>query len=82
MATASAGQIETEPGDPHMAPRRPTQSEIAAARKAERQEEMDRAIAAGKLVVRQMTPAERAASDARRAASKARADTRRKGGGR
>jgi len=65
-----------------MEPRRPTQSEIAAAKKAERQDEMDRAIASGKLVVRQMTPAERAASDARRAASKARPETRRKAGGR
>jgi hypothetical protein len=65
-----------------MASRRLTQSEIAAARKAERQDEMARAIAAGKLVVRQMTPEERAQSDARRAAAQAREATRRKPGGR
>jgi len=55
-----------------MAPPRPTQSQIAATRKAERQEEMDRAIATGRLVVRQMTPEEREQSDARRAAAEAR----------
>jgi hypothetical protein len=65
-----------------MAPQRPTQSDIAAARKAERQDEMARAIAAGKLVVRQMTPEERAQSDARRAAAEARGATRRKARGR
>jgi len=62
MATASGRPIDrTAPGDSHLAPRRPTQSELAAARKAKRQDDVDRAIAAGKLVVRQMTPAERAA---------------------
>jgi hypothetical protein len=55
-----------------MATRRPTQSEIAAAKKVERQDEMDAAIASGRLVVRQMTPEERAESDARRAAAQAR----------
>jgi hypothetical protein len=66
-----------------MAPQRPTQRDIAAARKAEKQEDMDRAIATGKLVVRQMTPEERAQSDARRAAAQARgATTRRKPRGR
>ena len=50
-----------------MAPRRPSRSEIAAARKAERRKEMDHAIAAGRLVVRQMTPEEREQSVARRA---------------
>jgi hypothetical protein len=63
-------------------PRRPTQSEIAAARKAERQDEMARAIEAGRLVVRQMTPEERAQSDARRAAAKGRHTTRRRARGR
>jgi hypothetical protein len=62
--------------------RRPTQREIAAARKAERQEHMDRAIAEGKLVVRQMTPEERAQSDARRAAAQARRAARTRPGGR
>jgi hypothetical protein len=45
-------------------PRR-SQRDIAEARKAERQEEMDRAIEDGTLVVRQMTPEEREKSDAR-----------------
>jgi hypothetical protein len=54
-----------------MAQPRPTQKELAAARKAERQEEMDRAIAEGRLVVRAMTAAEREASEARRAAAAA-----------
>lgn len=48
---------------------RPSQSEIAAARKAERQAEMERDIASGRLVVRQMTPEEREQSEARRAAA-------------
>jgi hypothetical protein len=48
-----------------MAPPRPSQKDIEAARKAERQKEMDQAIASGRLVVRQMTPEERAQSDAR-----------------
>src|SRR4051794_26714477 len=68
----SAGHDRTEPGEPQMATRRPTQSEIAAAKKVERQDEMDAAIASGRLVVRQMTPEERAESDARRAAAQAR----------
>ena len=48
-----------------MAPPRPSQRDIEAAKKAERQKEMDNAIASGRLVVRQMTPEERAQSDAR-----------------
>jgi len=48
-----------------MAPPRPSQRDIEAAKKAERQKEMDSAIASGRLVVRQMTPEERAQSDAR-----------------
>jgi hypothetical protein len=55
-----------------MASPRPTQSQIAAARKAARQEEMDRAIATGSLVVRQMTPEEREQSAAHLAAAQAR----------
>jgi hypothetical protein len=65
-----------------MAPPRPSQSDIAAAKKAERKEEMDEAIAAGRLVVRQMTPEEREQSEARRAKAQARNDARRKRGGR
>jgi hypothetical protein len=65
--------MKTEEGAA-MAPPRPSQREIAAARKAARQDDMERAIAAGRLVVRQMTPEEREHSEARRA--KARAATR------
>ena len=61
-----------------MAPGRPSQSELAAARKAERQKEMDHAIAAGRLVVREMTPEERERSDTRRAATGTGADQRRR----
>jgi hypothetical protein len=50
-----------------MAYQRLTQREMAAARKAVRQQEMDRAIAEGRLTVRTMTVEERANSDARRA---------------
>ena len=49
--------------------RRPTQRDLAAARKAERQKDMDRAIAEGRLTVRSMTAEERAQSDARVAAA-------------
>ena len=53
---------------------RPSQRELAAARKAVRRQEMDRAIAEGRLTVRGMTAEERAQSDARfAAAAKARA---------
>ena len=54
-----------------MAQERPTQRDIAAAKKVERQQEMDDAIADGRLVVRTMTPEEREQSDARRAAAAA-----------
>jgi hypothetical protein len=54
-----------------MAAQRPSQSHIIAARKAARQAEMHRAIAARRLVVRQMTADEREQSVARRAAAKA-----------
>jgi len=47
-----------------MAGHRPTQREKDAIRSAERRREMDVAIADGRLVVRQMTVDERAASDA------------------
>jgi len=57
-----------------MAYQRPSQRELAAARKVVRQGEMDRAIAEGRLTVRTMTAQERAESDARWAAvAKARA---------
>lgn len=59
-----------------MSPLRPSQRDIAAARKAERQEEMDRDIATGRLVVRQMTAEEREESEARKAKAAARAKTR------
>ncbi len=48
-----------------MAYQRPTQRELAAARKVERQAEMDRAIAEGRLTVRRMTADERVQADAR-----------------
>ena len=48
-----------------MAYQRPTQRELAAARKVERQEDMDRAIAEGRLTVRTMTADERVQADAR-----------------
>jgi hypothetical protein len=48
---------------------RPTQRDLAAARKLERQKDMDRAIAEGRLTVRAMTADERAQSDARWAAA-------------
>jgi hypothetical protein len=60
-----------------MADRRPTQTELAAARKLERQEDMDRAIAEGRLTVRPMTAEERAESDARWAAAAAARASRR-----
>jgi hypothetical protein len=47
-----------------MAPRR-TQRELQDARKVIRREEMSRAIAEGRLIVRQMTTQERQDSDAR-----------------
>ena len=57
-----------------MAYQRPSQRELAAARKVVRQVEMDRAIAEGRLTVRAMTAQERVESDARWAAAfKARA---------
>jgi hypothetical protein len=61
-----------------MAHPRPTQRDLADARKAERRAEMNRAIAEGRLVVRTMTPEERAQSDARLAAAIARGATRRR----
>jgi hypothetical protein len=44
---------------------RPTQRDIANAKKAERRAEMNRAIAEGRLIVRTMTAEERAESEAR-----------------
>jgi hypothetical protein len=55
-----------------MAPPRPSQRDIAAARKAARHEEMEHSIATGQLIVRQMTCEEREQSAARRANTRAR----------
>jgi hypothetical protein len=55
-----------------MSPSRPSQRDIAAAQKAERRAEMERAIAEGRLIVRKMTPAEREQSDRRVAAARER----------
>jgi hypothetical protein len=58
---------------------RPTQRDLAAARNLERQKDIDRAIAEGRLTVRAMTADERAQSDARwAAAASARAGRRRR----
>jgi hypothetical protein len=57
---------------------RPTQRELAAAKKVERQGEMDRAIAEGRLTVRTMTVVERQESDARWAAATTARTARRK----
>jgi len=56
---------------------RPTQKDLAAARKIERQQDMDLAIAEGRLTVRTMTAEERAESDARRAAAESARASRR-----
>jgi hypothetical protein len=61
-----------------MAYTRPSQRDIAEAKKAARQEDMDAAIAQGRLVIRQMTPEEREQSNARRAAAELRNSARRK----
>jgi hypothetical protein len=60
-----------------MSQSRPTQRHIADAKKAERRAEMARAIAEGRLIVRQMTPEERSQSAARLAAATARGAARR-----
>jgi hypothetical protein len=57
---------------------RPTQRDIADAKKAERRADMNRAIAEGRLTVRTMTADERAEADARLAAATARGATRRR----
>jgi hypothetical protein len=58
---------------PERAYQRPSQRQLAAARKAVRRQQMDRAIAEGRLTVRAMTAEERTQSDARFAgAAKAR----------
>jgi hypothetical protein len=51
---------------------RPSQRDLAAARKAARQEDMEHAIATGQLIVRQMTSEEREQSAARRDKTRAR----------
>jgi hypothetical protein len=64
---------------PAPAYQRPTQRELAAARKVVRHQEMDRAIAEGRLTVRAMTAEERTQSNARfAAATKARAAGRKR----
>lgn len=47
---------------------RPTMRELAEAKHSDRLEEMQAAVAEGRLTVRQMTPRERKESDAQRAA--------------
>ena len=71
-----SGDHVAHPEGEGMAPPRPSQRDMAAARKAARQEDMDRAIAEGRLVVRKMTAEERAQSDARVAAAEVRAGRR------
>ena len=61
-----------------MADRGKTQRERSDARKVVRQDQMDDDIAAGRLVVRQMTPQERDESDAQRAAGDAKRASARK----
>ena len=61
-----------------MAYQRPTQRDLAAARKTARQADMDRAISDGRLVVRTMTAEEREQSDARWAAAQARSSARKR----
>jgi len=51
-----------------MAMNRPTMRQLSAARNRERREQMQVAIAEGRLTVRQMTADERQKSDAHRAA--------------
>ena len=55
---------------------RPSQRDLAAARKIERQAAIDHAIAEGRLIVRKMTAEEREQSTARLAAATARGRTR------
>jgi hypothetical protein len=57
---------------------RPSQRDLAAAREIERQAEIDRAIAEGRLIVRKMTAEERKQSATRRAAGKAPAGGRKR----
>lgn len=61
-----------------MADPRRSQRELSAAKNAVRREEMEDAIAKGRLVVRQMTPQERDENNARSAATKAQRATARK----
>ena len=68
-----SGDHAAHPEGEGMASTRPSQRDMAAARKAARREDMDRAIAEGRLVVRKMTAEERAQSDARVAAAEVRA---------
>ena len=59
-----------------MANPRPSQRELAESKSALRREEMARAVADGRLVIRRMTDTERAQSDARFAAAAGARETR------
>ena len=61
-----------------MAPPRPTQRELAAARQAGRRAEMECAIAEGRLTVRKMTALERQQSEARFVAAQQRGAVRKR----
>jgi hypothetical protein len=63
-----------------MANPRPTRKDLADAKNAVRREEMELAIAEGRLVVRKMTPEELEQSEARWVAGKERAATRKRRG--
>ena len=55
-----------------MASTRPSQKQLAESKNALRQEELERAVADGRLIIRRMTASEREQSDARWAAAQAR----------
>lgn len=61
-----------------MADRPRSQRDLSDEKRVARRENMERAIAEGRLVVRQMTPDERAESDVRMAAAGARATARKR----
>lgn len=63
-----------------MTPRRPSHSKAAAARKAERQREIEHAIAAGRLVLRQMTRGDGQQNEVRPTAIATGAERRRRRG--
>jgi hypothetical protein len=57
------------PRETHMANTRPSQRQLAETKNAVRHEEMERAVADGRLVIRSMTALEREQSDSRWAAA-------------